>query len=133
MTIYTKLFTPSESGHCDLRCGIVPILLDRTPLPSQLQRFHGTTELAALFRTLKHMRVMRRVLWVSWLMFSVVLAIALPVVWVMGPIEVLAHILLNLIPWLVILAIPVFILRQILINRTQTVYHDVTGSLTGEG
>jgi hypothetical protein len=44
-------------------CIIVPILLDRTPLPQELHRFHGTEDLQPMFQSLLRIRMLKRVLW----------------------------------------------------------------------
>jgi serine/threonine protein kinase len=51
-------------------CRIVPVLLDQTPLPAELERFHGTDELTSLFQILRKRRIATRLL-------SVVLAVIL--------------------------------------------------------
>ncbi len=112
-------------------CSIVPVLLDRTPLPPELQRFHGTADIAPLFQTLRHMRVMRGLLWLSWIVLAVGLAVVMPVIMVWGPVEELALIMLNLVPWLVILGIPVFVLRELSLAQSRRLYHRLAESLGG--
>jgi serine/threonine protein kinase len=111
-------------------CGVVPVLLDQTPLPPELERFHGTADLAPLFRTLRRRRFTRRFLWLSWVVLAVILAIAMPMVYlrawptvqVHGAIEDFASFLLNLVPWLVVLAVPVFILWGLSLLRSNLLY-----------
>lgn len=110
-------------------CNIVPVLLDRTPLPPELERFHGTADMAPLFRALRRMRVMQVLLWLSWIVLAAGLAAVMPVVMVLGPVEEMALVVLNLVPWLVFLALPVFALRQYSLARSRRLYHRLAESL----
>jgi serine/threonine protein kinase len=100
-------------------CAIVPVLLDRTPLPPELERFHGTGELVLLFQTLKRRKLTRRLLWLSWVVLFCIFQIALMMTITWGPIEDLTFSLRNLEPWLalVILVIPIFILQSLYQSR----------------
>jgi hypothetical protein len=129
-------------------CSIVPVLLDRTPLPPELQRFHGTADLAPLFRTLRHMRLMRGVLWLSWAVVALGSAVAIALVLVFlrvksvpvpvgpgrpGPVDALDPILLprlaELAVWLMIPVIALFLLHQVSLRRTRKLYQRIAGRL----
>jgi serine/threonine protein kinase len=98
-------------------CRIVPVLLDQTPLPPELECFHGTEELAPLFQALRSKRVYRRLLWLCWVALAIVLAYAAAnaimrpnagggwSVW-----DYLGRFPVNVVVWLVILVVPFFIL-----------------------
>lgn len=43
------------------RCKIIPVLLDRTPLPFELSGYHGTFELETLFKNVKMIRQLKYV------------------------------------------------------------------------
>ncbi len=45
------------------KCCIIPILLDRTPLPKELEEFQGVTELEKLFKSINGWRWTRRIVW----------------------------------------------------------------------
>jgi hypothetical protein len=51
-------------------CRIVPVLLDQTPLPVELERFHGTDELTSLFQTLRKRRIATRLLSVAFVILA---------------------------------------------------------------
>jgi hypothetical protein len=114
------------------RCGVVPVVLDRTPLPPELERFHGTADLAPLFQTLRRSVWMRRLLWLSWAVLAVLLAIAMPLFRFMviaaGPIH-FTFFLLNLVPWLGILVVPVLIIWGLSIYRDYLLYRKLTKTL----
>src|SRR5262245_8657870 len=73
--------------ECDLAlatsgCVVVPVLLDGTPLPTELGRFHGTADLAPLFQTLARRKLLRRLLWLTWLLLAIILAaITMPIIY----------------------------------------------------
>jgi serine/threonine protein kinase len=126
--------SPFVREECELaltasRCSLVPVFLDQTPLPPELERFHGTADLAPLFQTLRKRKLMRRLLWLSWVGLAVMLAIAMPMVIVLGPIEDFAFFLLNLVPWLMILVVPVLILRARSLYRSHLLYRKLAKSL----
>jgi serine/threonine protein kinase len=111
-------------------CSVVPVLLDRTPLPLKVERLHGTGDLAPLFQTLRRTKLMRRLLWLSWVVLAVILAIVMPMmVLTLGPIEDSAFFLLNLVPWLVILVVPVLILWLLSLFRSHLLYRKVVKRL----
>jgi hypothetical protein len=105
-------------------CRIVPILLDRTPLPSELQRLHGAKDLSPMFRKLRRIRMAQRVLWPSWVVLALGLAVAVPVV-IFGPIEGSTLLILSFVVWLVGLAPWFFLLHQWLLARSQVLYRTV--------
>jgi serine/threonine protein kinase len=113
-------------------CRIVPVMLDETPLPPALERFHGMEELAPLFRHLRRKKVSRRLLWLCWLVLAAILAI-LPVFTVRGPSEDFALFLSGFVFWLVGLAVPVFIPLWVLSRvETYSVYRKVVKLLQFE-
>jgi serine/threonine protein kinase len=93
-------------------CGIVPVVLDQTPLPAELEGFHGTADLAPLFHVLERRKAMRRWLWLSWSVLAAILAFAVAgMLHSLGPIEILQELLFLLPIWLVSLLLPTLIFR----------------------
>jgi serine/threonine protein kinase len=120
-------------------CAIVPVLLDRTPLPPELQRLHGTGELALLFQALRRGKLIRRWLWLSWVTLFCILQAAIimmTMTWLQdsrpsspGPIEDSNSSLPSLVPWLelVILVVPGFIILSL--YRSRLTYRKVAKSV----
>jgi hypothetical protein len=130
-------------------CAIVPILLDRTPLPRELRRFHGTADLEPLFQSLRSGHLFRRVLWLTLLpiaLFASFLVVKLLngiyVVAQAGPPEagppgsqtpssgpnppdVLTQVLGNLVPCLAVLLAPVLILWVVSLLKRRRLYQRI--------
>ena len=72
---------------------------------------------------------MRRLLWLFWVVAAVILAITMPMVMLLGPVEDFALFLPNLMHWLMILVIPVVILRRLSLFRSHLLYRKVVKCL----
>jgi hypothetical protein len=62
---------------------IIPVMLDQTPLPPELERFHGLSELADVFQGMIRARRATRWLWWTWAIFGPALG-SLVVVFMLG-------------------------------------------------
>src|SRR5262249_53391626 len=87
-------------------CSVVPVLLDQTPLPPELERFHGTADLASLFQTLRRRNLIRILLLPFWA-FAVLSALVALNIKFMGPAEDFTYSLLRFVPFVAVLVIPV--------------------------
>ena len=79
---------------------------------------------------------MRRLLWLSWTVLAVILAIVWPLLRIHRPLSIprwplenFTPILLNLVTWLVILVVPVFILWLISLYRSDMLFRKGVKSL----
>ncbi len=109
---------------------VVPVLLDKTPLPAELERFHGTGDLTSIFSSLLKTKTYRRFLWLSWVVTAAILAIFVRVVAVFGPVEDFALFIMNFIAWLIPLAAPLSALLIYFRLRSKRDYQMLVGRLT---
>ena len=72
---------------------------------------------------------MRRLLWLFWVVAGVILAITMPIVMFLGPVEDFALFLPNLVHWLMVLIIPVYIVIWWQRFRNHLLYRKLAKSL----
>lgn len=121
-------------------CKIVPILLDGTPLPPELQRFHGSADLAPLLKALRSTQFVSGVLGRWWVVLACGVAVALlgfvgmlfPITWskqtLPAPEEDMET--PSFLHWVVVVSVLVFLAQSISWYRRRRLYRRIATSIS---